>query len=50
MPPPYLPVIEAAGESEHTTGQVTQPNMVALQDNVAQRTALQGWRGAYSEA
>lgn len=42
-PPQYLPVIEATSESEHTAGQVAQPDVVALQDNITQRTALQGW-------
>jgi len=49
-PPPYLPVVKAAGESEHPAGQVTQPEVVALQDNVAQGTALQGRRGVCGEA
>lgn len=48
--PLYLPVIEAAGEREHSAGQVTQPDVVALQDNVTQGTALQGQRGACGEA
>lgn len=39
---PHLPVIKAAGECEHAAGQVTQPDVVALQDNITQGTAPQG--------
>lgn len=49
-PPQYLPVIEATSESEHAARQVAQLDVVALQDNITQGTALQGWRGACSEA
>lgn len=48
--PPYLPVIKAASECEHVARQVTQPDVVALQDNITQGTALQGQRGACGEA
>lgn len=41
--PPHLPVVEAAGEREHAAGKVTQPDVVALQDNITQGTAPQGW-------
>lgn len=41
--PPHLPVVKAAGESEHAAGQVTQPDVVALQDNITQGMAPQGW-------
>lgn len=48
--PPYLPIVKAACEREYTAGQVMQPDVVALQDNVMQGTALQGWRGVCSKA
>lgn len=38
---PHLPVVEAAREREDTAGQVTQTDVVALQDHITQGTALQ---------
>lgn len=47
---PHLPVVEAAAEREDAAGQVPQPDVVALEDDVAQGAALQGWGGAHREA
>lgn len=41
--PPYLPIIKVASKREYAAGQVTQPDVMALQDNVTQGTALQSW-------